>query len=135
MISIHVYDPHYSENQNVSFQFPASTQETTLSNSSANNEDGLQTCDDVIVERALSLAFSFFAILYMCYLITALIVYGKKMKLKYAFWKGRLKFFFKNLKKTRNRGISVFYNIIESCIAARNTSSFLLNTNPLLSRT
>ena len=53
-------------------------------NLSENEDEKLLTCHDVIVERSLLLTFSFLSILYLFYVITALVVYGKKMKFQYA---------------------------------------------------
>ena len=65
-------------------------QNITNFNSSRQAEDEMLSCDEVFVERLFSLTLSFFTTLYLCYVITALFAYGKKMKLEYTLWKGMI---------------------------------------------
>jgi len=52
----------------------------TSSTNSSNLNDGIFTCEEVAVERGLSLGICFVVTLFICYIIVALLVYLHKKK-------------------------------------------------------
>ena len=59
-------------------------------NSSASQENTFLTCDDVILARSLSLTVAFCTVFLICYLLTALVVFGRNTKPIYtSIFKGR----------------------------------------------